>query len=279
MPTILTIGPQPLSAQSLSNSRLITNSSSFTLSGLVINLDITSTSSYPTSGSTINDTSGNGFTATIYNSPTYDASDFNNTCLNMNGSNQYITTSNIANRYTSTANLPESKFVWFYPTSQGQIITELGQLAINTGWHDAHIEVDSSGRFYFSQWQPGYTGKIISNTFPLSSWYYVGTTYNGSVFTAYINGVSIGNISITRNNPITNGTGQLHYTICAADSTNQGGPPTAFAGGKFKMFHTYNRALTPSEVYSNYTSTIFRVVAGVQPRLISMASIVINPGC
>jgi hypothetical protein len=43
MPTILTIGPQPLSAQSLSNSRLITNSSSFTLSGLVINLDITST--------------------------------------------------------------------------------------------------------------------------------------------------------------------------------------------------------------------------------------------
>lgn len=62
-------------------------------SGLVLCLDAANKRSYPGSGTTWTDLSGNGNDATIYNSPTWNAAGY----FVFNGTNQYVRTTNTLN--------------------------------------------------------------------------------------------------------------------------------------------------------------------------------------
>ena len=68
-------------------------------------------------------------------------------------------------------------------------------------------------------------------------WYYLGWTYSGTTLTAYINGVSIGTATLTRNAPYNSGN-DLFYGLGAADTTNMGdGTYCAMRVGSFQVYN------------------------------------------
>jgi hypothetical protein len=217
--------------------------------GLVLAIDAANYKSIVSGSTTFYDRSGFGNTGTLTNGPAYTGS--NKGAIVLDGSNDYILANNTSlnSRFSSTV---VSHFTWVYPTSAGQIVTELGQTNINTNWHTSNIEISTAGAFSFSTWHNGLTNKVVSSNQSFNQWYYLGFVYNGSVLTAYINGEPIGTATFGRSAPFNNGY-QTHYALCAADSTNMG--TNAYAGGRIGSFVVYNRALSAAEVRENYNAT------------------------
>ena len=216
----------------------------FITAGMRVRYEVTNTSSYGGTGSTITDLMGNA-NGTLYNSPVYT----NNagTYLNMSSaSSNYILTNNIG----PTNN--QSVFMWVYPTGNGVLLAELGQASINTGYHYSLMEISGTS-IRFSMWPYTINGNsgFLSSTISLNTWNYVGLTYNGTTLTAYLNGVAVGSMAKTRDAP-----NNTYFGIGAVESTNTF---TSGGGGygnfRFGAFHYYNRALTSNEVLLNYNST------------------------
>jgi hypothetical protein len=137
-------------------------------------------------------------------------------------------------------------FIWAYSVGSGNIVSELCQTTINTGWHDSNIEINSSGVVSMSVWHGSLTNKVTSSALSFNTWYHLGWTYNGTTFTGYINGNSFGTTTFTRSR---NGSAN-YYTIGAPDSTNMG--TNAYWKGMFSNFLVYNRVLSDSEVKQVY---------------------------
>ena len=207
----------------------------------------------PPTGSTWTDDVGNS-NATLANSPTYSSS--NGGYISLNGSNQYVMTSTSLNAQITgispNKSTAQSIFIWCYPTEQGVIVSEIGQAAINTAWHDSNIEITSSGVVCFSVWHNGLTSKVTSTAKSFNTWYHLGWTYFGTTLTSYINGISIGTTTLTRSAPFNNGN-NLHYALGAADSTKMDSDGS-FCAMRVGSFQVYNRALTAEEVTTNFNS-------------------------
>lgn len=217
-------------------------------SGLVLCLDAANTKSYPGSGLTWTDLSGNGNTGTLQNGPVYSGT--NNGFFTLDGTNDYILANNTSlnSRFSTTS---VSHFTWVYPTGSGIIVTELGSTTINSDWHDSNIEISSGGAFSFSTWHESLANKVVSSSRSFNNWYYVGFTYNGTTLTAYINGSSIGTTNFTRSAPYNNGK-QTHYALFATESTNMG--TGGYGIGRVASFSVYNRSLTAAEVAENFNA-------------------------
>jgi hypothetical protein len=222
----------------------LVNVLSIVKTGLMINLDASDVTSYPGSGTTWTDISGNGKNATLTNGPTYSSNDGG--YISFDATDDYVITN--SSLYSSTTYPNESLFIWWYPTAAGNIISELGQATPNSGWHDSNIEITAGGIISFSTWHGSLTNKVVSTAKSLNTWYHLGFTYSGTTLTAYINGVSIGTTTFTRS---TNSV--LYYAIGAIDTTNMG--TGAYAAGNCGAFYNYNKALTSDEVLQNYNAT------------------------
>lgn len=212
----------------------------FITAGMKIRYEFSNLNSYAGSGSTVVDLMGNT-NATI--NPTNSIS-FNNAgikSLNLtSASSNYVLTNSI----TSTLN--ESVFLWIFPTGNGVILLELGHPPF-TGWHDSQIEINNSN-ILFAVWPYTNGTPQISSSITLNQWHYVGFTYDGTTLRAFIDGLSVGTYSISRQIP-----GTLYYAIGSADNTNLGNG--GYGNFKLNAFHYYNRALSPNEVLLNYNST------------------------
>jgi hypothetical protein len=222
------------------------STSPFITSGLILNYNINSLSSYPGSGTTIIDLQGNS-NATTFNSPTYTSS--GGGYLTFNGSNQYFVTNTALGSNLNPANTSTiiSIFVWVYPMDNGVIVQEIGQSSPNAGWHDSQIEM-VSGTLRFSVWQnqPGFASTIPT---PLNNWYYVGFTYDGTNLIGYVNGsLAVTSGTISRLTPGAN----LYYAIASEDGTNLG--DGSYANMRFGGMQVYNTALSGPNVLSNYNS-------------------------
>jgi hypothetical protein len=220
--------------------------------GLVLNLDAGNLASYPGSGTTWTDVSGNGNTGTLTNGPTYSST--NGGYLSFNGTNQYVIANNTSLN-SQFSNTSVSHFMWIYPTGAGSLVSELGQTTINTGWTDSNIEINASGAFSFSTWHGSLTNRVVSSNLSFNTWYYVGFAYDGTTLTAYINGVSIGTTTFTRQAPYNNGF-QTHYALFATQSQNMG--TGGYGVGRCAAFSVYNRGLTAAEVAQNYNALATR---------------------
>ena len=216
--------------------------------GLVLYLDASNLKSYPGSGNTWNDLSGNENTGTLTNGPVYNSS--NPRYISFDGTDDYVIANNTSlnSKFSSTS---VSHSTWIYPVSAGQIVSELGQSSINTAWHTSNIEISSAGAFSFSTWHSGLGNKVVSSNQSLNQRYHLVFSYNGTTLTAYINGESIGTATFTRQAAYNNGY-QTHYALCAIDSTNMG--TSGYAGARISSFSVYNRSLTSIEVKQNFNA-------------------------
>ena len=232
----------------LASNNYWTNYVSFVTSGLILNYDISNSSSYSGSGTTVTDLQGNS-NATLSGSPTYSSSNGGYLTFN-SASSQSLLLNTSLNSVLSPANTSTviSFFVWVYLTGNGVIVDETS----NTGWHDSQIEM-VAGTLRFSVWSNG-TGFASTVATPLNSWYYVGLTYNGTTLSAYVNGAAAGTAAYTRSTPYNNGGGAaLKYGIALTDGTSLGNG--GYGNFRWGAFQVYNTALSGANVLSNYNAT------------------------
>jgi len=204
---------------------------SIVTSGLVLNLDAGNTSSYPGSGTTWTDLSGNGNNGTLVNGVGYDSG--NGGSLTFDGSNDYVDCGTFGVSYI-TVN------TWVYRTSS---TTNQGICRKQNSWavsqYNGVLQVAPGTSWTF--YNTGYT-------IPLNTWVNIAYTYNGSGTTGsqtvYINGSSIYST--------TAGSGAISINSNAArigyDDNGW------YWGGKIAQTQIYNRALSSDEVLQNYNA-------------------------
>ena len=211
-------------------------------SGLVLNLDAGVSSSYPGSGTTWTDLSGNGNTGTLTNGPTYSSA--NGGSISFDGTDDY---GNFSSRILTNVVTEISCFMWIYPKSDGVVLAILGQSAINSSYHHSAIEVGSSGELRMSLWHNSLTNRINS-TLSLNTWNNVGFTYAGTTLTGYLNSSNVGTTTFTWSKP-----SDIYFGIMSFDGTNMG--TSAYGDGNVSNIQVYNRALTAAEIQQNFNAT------------------------
>lgn len=200
--------------------------------GLVLALDAANPKSYPGSGTTWYDLSGNGINGTLVNGPTYNSSNLGS--LVFDGVNDYV---NLGNN--SITQFPHNS-PWTF-TFTGQIVTQNtsfpGFMVKGSSPSSGVLVFYTSGGNLYTKHNNSQPGVSVSTADPfVYSW-----THNGSGPTRiYING------SYRSAGP----------TMVSTDTTNSLLLGSGDAFGNVKIFNVlkYNRQLSDKEVLQNYNA-------------------------
>lgn len=222
---------------------MLTHGPSVVNNGLVLALDAADKNSYPGSGTTWTDLSGNGNNGTLYNGVGYNSS--NGGSLTFNGSNQYAISPSLASFQFGNGNLTIDSWVYInsIPLSNGYAIYDnqvLGGLGSRT---DSFVLlIDNSGKLnVFSGGQ--FRGQS-SNTLSVNTWYNIILTRTSSLWNYYINS-NVDSTSYTQSINLTAG-GCVIGRISDASAY--------YMNGIISNIKVYNRALTPLEIQQNYNA-------------------------
>ena len=230
---------------------------SLTTSGLILQWDIGD--SYLGYGTTIEDMTTNNTDGVIVGTIAYGGG-----YLSIQGSStEYVRTGDLnAYMIPPTTGTSISVFLWVYPTTNGEILSEQGSTTPDglPGWFDAQIQRNSAGNYLFGVWPYtfGSTPITTSTTYSLNEWHYVGYSYDGTTLRAYVNGALVGSLVVARQSPGNFSRGMYYYLGYPSSTnmvTNPGGqglgPASAF---RFGAMQVYNRGINATEVLNNYNS-------------------------
>lgn len=217
-------------------------------SGLVYYIDAGNVSSYSGTGSSINNIAGTAPGASATNGSPAFTSAGQSSYFTFNGSTQYILTSNLIDQSLS-GNVTIECWV-NTSTDNGVVVTEQGNLPVNTGWHDSQIEI-VSGNLEVATWEytiGGGSGTLVGPV-TRNVWQQYTLTQNATTTTGYINGSTTASVAHVR----TFSAAGLYYSIMLGDSvTNLG--DGSYLAGNWSILKVYNRALTQTEVQQNYNA-------------------------
>ena len=201
--------------------------------GLVLCLDAGNNKSYPGSGNTWTDLSGQGNNGTLINSPTYNNTNGGN--FNFDELNDYVDCGQILNNSAYT------KIAWFRPeTSTSNIISgaSTSQHAFWMSGSDNTIHSGHNGSWYIVSHRPNNPGNM------LNQWWCGAVTFNTSTgWVLYLNGEQVDTDSDT--------------TAPTGDGTVFIGAYTAGGNlfdGDIPVVQIYNRVLTASEIKQNFNA-------------------------
>jgi hypothetical protein len=212
--------------------------------GLVLCLDAANPLSYPGSGTTWNDLSGQGNSGTLINGPTFNSS--NGGSLVFDGADDYA-------RFNSGlyGRISFSLEYWFYQNSIESFSQEMFTSDYTNSGNTSNpgIEIYSSGTTLYFRSNYNNGTRPATTTISAQVWNHVVAvcTVDSSI-TLYLNGVE-GNSNIPSNPYITWNNEPLNlgaitgYSILIPFS------------GKISIGKIYNRALSASEVLQNYEAT------------------------
>lgn len=204
--------------------------------GLILDLDAAKKESYPGTGSTWSDISGNGLTGTLTNGPTFSSSDYGS--LVFDGVDDYAATPNIMGGFTDY-----SAEFWFKMTTNTSGVEKwlgsqypgggiVGRLIFD-------IYTDNKLRNFISGTSVNGSTTILTNT-----WYHaVFTRNNTGSATIYLNG-------------ILDGSGTIATVAVASTAFQIGGSTvlTRWLNGTISTVKLYNRALSASEIQQNFNA-------------------------
>jgi hypothetical protein len=206
-------------------------------SGLTLNLDAGNASSYPGTGTTWTDLSGNGNNATLSGSPTY--SSLNGGKLTFPYANVFGTINDSASiRFGTgdfTINIWEYTGVVYDATNQRTLISK------NYTGFEVMI-YQATLRAYF-----GGAGNSLTGTATLSpnTWYHFVIVRSGTTITSYINKTQDAQITSSAN------ISQVGTALLINKR-----PSTPYYGDQtISTLQLYNRALTSGEITQNYNAT------------------------
>jgi hypothetical protein len=240
---------------SLGGPNIITN-------GLLLALDAANNKSYPGSGTTWRDLSGNGNNGTLTNGPTFNSA--NGGSIVFDGTDDSTTFSGGTFNYAPGILGSISLEMWIYPTGPfTSYFSEppttnlggfLGQSYFNgsIGW-GLGMYATSTNRYW--AFQVRNMGTIVQPTsenlaFNLNTWYHIVGSFNRNDFSrVYVNGNLIASLSSATLNGLT-----ITPNINDARIGAGGGPPF-YSGCRIPIAMIYNRAISASEVAQNYNAT------------------------
>ena len=198
--------------------------------GLVLNLDAGNRKSYPGSGSTWYDLSGNGYTAAM---------------RNLTSSNWVLVDGQKAFETNDTNNQGFTVSNFVRPGTQRTYSIWLKSKSFSIGWQTWFD--DGVERILFGTSTNNkvlvYPDVNITVNLQINTWYNLLYTLSGTTATVYVNGVSIG--SGTYSSVLTSGTGDL---LILGDSS------TEVTSCYCPCVSVYNRALSATEILQNYNA-------------------------
>lgn len=227
--------------------------------GLVLNLDAGFIPSYPTTGTTWYDLSGNNYNGTLTNGPTFNSS--NSGSIVIDGVDDYISFPGNTFGYSPGTTGELSLEAWVYATGPfstyaPENLTALGgvigQGILNgtIGW-GLYIQRISTGPYTYG-FQVRNVGTVVapSGSFTLNTWTHVIGTFTRNDFArVYINGNLAASASSTSLNGLTLTPNFNDAAIGRANSNNP-----FYIGGRVAVSRLYNRPLSAAEVLQNYNA-------------------------
>jgi hypothetical protein len=236
----------PLSEDNL---RALTNNKTSTVrlsenivtNGLVLNLDAGNPSSYPGSGTTWTDLSGNGNNGTLRNGPTYSSS--NGGSIVFDGVNDFVDLGNILNIGTGQFSIECIARVSSLSTAIYSKVASKGIYNVD-GWRLQMGKTPSNVYNLIFEYDPTSSISILAGI-QTNTWYHFLVCRDGNnLISTYANGVLKTTVTATSN--LTNA--NYNYII-----GNNGSTDEPF-NGNVACYRHYNRALTASEVQQNFNA-------------------------
>jgi len=230
---------------------------------LLLYLNAGNSTSYPGSGSTWFDISGNGNSGSLTNGPTFSSA--NGGIIVFDGTNDRVIVSSL--NLSTTSRITLNMWVRFtsLPAGGGDTFRFLAELSDNyNSFSDSFFvatAIESSNVRWFTQdkGNVGYNAKNLISPLPvINTWYNFTVIYDhtqaaSNERTFYINGVNQTNIASTEGG-----------TTYNSDNTNNFGNRHLYIGGRSNtsfssnmdlgVFQVYTTALSQSEVTQNYNA-------------------------
>lgn len=211
--------------------------------GLTLFLDASNIRSYPGSGTTWSDLSGNGNTGTLTNGPTFSAGNLGS--IVFDGTNDYVDMG--SSTYCNLINISVS--VWVRVTSaSGYFLSRYFNTTSYNGflmYYDApSTKFGVDGR----ESSAAYLSRPTTNTYPLNNWYNVTWTKSANIWSIYVNG------SLDVSSALGNGTTPFSNNIMWLGGLYQP-PEVYYYSSNLSNVQIYNRVLTASEILQNYNAT------------------------
>jgi hypothetical protein len=215
-------------------------------SGLILELDAGNTKSYPGTGTTWFDKSGNAYNGTLTNGPTFDTGSLGS--IVFDGIDDYVNLGNVLDITTGSYSVSFWTYVNSSPTSFQTIFAKKGVAAANSGY--AVYYNGSTKKLMWSNANGVTTQEYYTvSTIPLDSWINIVKIRDVDASTKgtfYINGQLY---PITSNPTGLNVSNSYNLTFHRASNSS-----TYYFSGKTAISTFYNRALSDSEVLQNYNA-------------------------
>jgi hypothetical protein len=216
--------------------------------GLVLCLDAGNTKSYPGSGTTWTDLSGNGNNGTLENGVGYSGGS-----LSFDGVNDNTL---LPTNFFSFPSLTTFTISLWFKSSQTSGGTLFGQQNTNnpssaTGWVPV-IYLRSDGKIRIEPFWTGSVNNAILSSSALNdnNWHNIITTFNSGTNQLYVDGVY--NTQQT-GKTLTSFTSTYYYIVGAGYAAGRS-LGTNYFSGNISNFSFYNKALTASEIQQNFNA-------------------------
>lgn len=236
--------------------------SNIVTSNLQIWLDSGNNSSYSGSGTTwTNLVTSNAptynFTLTDPTSSNVTYNGTTNRSIYFNGSTSYTINNTSFTTLATANNWKETREFWLYwPGTAGNLISEQGQLTVNSGWQDSQASL-STNTLAISVWAGPYQAYIATNSFVANQWNHVVWQHNltTSNLYAYVNGGLVyNNPAVGRGTP----TPGFFLALCQNNITNYGYGGSSQLAASIAIFRWYNDILTANQIFQNYKADYAR---------------------
>ena len=211
--------------------------------GLVLCLDAANKFSYPRTGTTWTDLSGNSNNGTLTNGPTFSAGNMGS--ILFDGTNDYVNMG--ISTYCNLINISVS--VWIKVTSTSlYFLCRYNNTTFFNGFYMYYDVASTKFGVDGRESSATYLSRPTTNTYPLNNWYNVVWTKSANVWTIYVNG------SLDVSSTLGNGTTSFSNNIMWIGAY-LGNGDQYYSGGNISNVQIYNRVLTAAEVLQNYNAT------------------------
>jgi hypothetical protein len=224
--------------------------------GLVLALDAASKNSYPGSGTTWTDLSGNSNTGTLVNGPTFNSA--NGGSIVFNGSNTYVNCGTISTQILSNNQFTANYWLQITGSARGDFFSIKN---FNTPQDDIGFFIDTNNKLYtyfnvqgtITNNGVGFGYASVSNTtFSRNTIYNITCIKDASQkIVMYVNGVLDNNTYST----ITNTANVASTSLWVGGNRTNATTPSLIWPGNIYNTQIYNRALSAAEIAQNYNAT------------------------
>jgi hypothetical protein len=219
-------------------------------SGLVLALDVGNTKSYPGSGTTWTDLSGNGNNGTLVNGVGYSGNNLGS--LSFDGVNDYVdlNKSFISSNEIQTTTSSYTLEAWINVRSSSGTDSNAANIIGNAGNYGVGMQVGVSNGNPRMNYGFRFTNNFYGSEFSYNTWTHICLSrINGQSVKAYLNGNLDVSFSSTE---LSVPSGQTYENMRIGNGAAR---VTGFYDGYISGVRVYNRGLTDNEIQQNFIAT------------------------